>query len=187
MCSPVLKSEDVVSLQRMPHANSCRAMGPSMHPQAPHSLPVFIPPPDGTDYLLIGTAIFLIAFVFAIGIVYLRLHALPDNIAHKSQKMQFEIVCVLGLLAMFTHVHAFWIAALLLALIDFPDFSTPLRRISGALDRIAADRQRQIAGSGRDGAHPEATTILLPRPAAQPSRGTEQLPSPVERKHEPSH
>lgn len=159
---------------------------PSMHPQAPHSLPAFISPPDGTDYLLMGMAIFLIAFVLAIGLIYLRLHALPDNIAHKSQKVQFEIVCVLGLLAMFTHVHAFWIAGLLLALIDIPDFSTPLRRMSEALDRIAANRQRQIAISGRDGAHPEATAALLPRPPAQPSRTIEQLPSLLHSEKEPS-
>lgn len=114
-------------------------MTPSMHPLAPHSLPIFISSPAGTDYLLIGTAVFLVAFVLAMGILYLRLHALPDQIAHKSKRMQYEIVCVLGLLAMFTHINAFWIAGLLLALIDIPDFSTPLRRISGALDRIVAE------------------------------------------------
>jgi hypothetical protein len=60
------------------------------------------------------------------------------RIASKSDKVQYEIVGVLGLLAMFTHVNAFWVAGLLLALIDIPDFSTPLRRISGAVDKIAA-------------------------------------------------
>jgi hypothetical protein len=115
------------------------ALTPSLHPIAPRALPAFISSPDGTDYLMVAMAIFLVAFVLATGILYLRLHALPDHIAHKSQKVQYEIVCVLGLLAMFTHVHAFWIAGLLIALIDLPDFSTPLRRISGALDRIASD------------------------------------------------
>ena len=42
--------------------------------------------------------------------------------AHKSQKLQFEIVAVLGLISLFTHMHIFWIAGLLLALIDLPDF-----------------------------------------------------------------
>ena len=51
--------------------------------------------------------------------------------------MQFEIVCVLALLAMFTHKHIFWIAGLLLALIDFPDFSGLLRRIAGSTEKIA--------------------------------------------------
>ena len=57
--------------------------------------------------------------------------------AHKSQKLQFEIVAVLGLLALFTHVHLFWIGALLLAMIDLPDFSTPLRSIAGSVEKIA--------------------------------------------------
>ena len=109
----------------------------SMHPLAPPALPFFISSADGTDYLLIAMAIFLVAFVLAIGLLYLRLHALPDHIAHKSQKAQYEIVCVLGLIAMFTHVNAFWVAGLLLAMIDLPDFSTPLRRISGAVDKMA--------------------------------------------------
>ena len=60
-----------------------------------------------------------------VGVLYFRLHALPERFAHK--KVQFEIVCVLALLAMFTHMHIFWIAGLLLALIDFPDFSGLLR------------------------------------------------------------
>jgi hypothetical protein len=113
---------------------------PSMHPLAPHSLPNFISSPGEPDYLMIGVAIFLVAFVFAIGLLYLRLDALPNQIVHKSKKRQYEIVCVLGLLAMVTHIHVFWVAGLLIALIDFPDFSTPLRRISGALEKIAADR-----------------------------------------------
>jgi len=40
-------------------------------------------------------------------------------------------------LALFTHIHLFWIAALLLALIDLPDFGTPLGRIAGSVEKIA--------------------------------------------------
>jgi hypothetical protein len=57
--------------------------------------------------------------------------------AHKSQKLQFEIVAVLGLISLFTHMHIFWIAGLLLALIDLPDFGTPLRGIAGSVEKIA--------------------------------------------------
>jgi hypothetical protein len=46
-------------------------------------------------------------------------------------------VAVLGLLALFTHIHLFWIAALMLALIDLPDFGTPLRSIAGSVEKIA--------------------------------------------------
>jgi len=69
-----------------------------------------------------------------IGIIYLRLHALPDQLAH--QKVQLQIVCVLGLLAMFTHMNIFWVAGLLLALVDFPDF-TSFKRIAGSVEKIA--------------------------------------------------
>jgi hypothetical protein len=65
------------------------------------------------------------------------LHTLPERLAHKSQKLQFEIVAVLGLLALFTHNHLFWVIGLLLAMIDLPDFGTPLRRIAGSVEKIA--------------------------------------------------
>ena len=71
------------------------------------------------------------------GILFLRLHSLPERMAHKSQKMQFEIVAVLGLIALFTHMHIFWVAGLLLALIDVPDFGTSLSRIAGSAEKIA--------------------------------------------------
>ena len=86
---------------------------------------------------MVGMGIFLIFAVLAIGNFYLKLHTLPERMAHKSQKLQFEIVAVLGLLALFTHVHLFWIAGLLLAMIDLPDFGTPLRRIAGSVEKMA--------------------------------------------------
>jgi hypothetical protein len=67
------------------------------------------------------------------------LHALPEQVGHK--KVQFEIVCILALIAMFTHMHIFWIAGLLLAFVDFPDFSTPLNRIAGSTEKIASAPQ----------------------------------------------
>jgi hypothetical protein len=57
--------------------------------------------------------------------------------AHRSKKLQFEVVAVLGLLALFTHMHIFWVIGLLLALIDLPDFTGPMRRIAGSAERIA--------------------------------------------------
>jgi hypothetical protein len=104
---------------------------------APHHLPFFITPPGETDVLMVVMGIFLVAAVFWVGTLYWRLHSLPERMAHKSQKLQFEIVAILGLLALFTHIHLFWVAALLLALIDLPDFSTPLRSIAGSVEKIA--------------------------------------------------
>jgi len=104
-------------------------------PAASRHLPLFITTPGKTDVLMVVMAMILIFFVLMIGILYFRLHALPEQWAHK--KVQFEIVCVLALIAMFTHMHIFWIAGLLLALIDIPDFVTPLKRIAGSTEKLA--------------------------------------------------
>jgi hypothetical protein len=108
-----------------------------LHPLTPHHLPFYFAKPGETDWLMIVTGIFLIVAVLGVGNLYLQLHSLPERMAHKSQKLQFEIVAVLGLLALFTHIHLFWIAALLLALIDLPDFGTPLNSIAGSVEKIA--------------------------------------------------
>src|SRR5215211_1486098 len=109
----------------------------SVHPAGPHHLPAFFTAPGETDILMIGVAVFLVIAVVTVGILFLRLHTLPERIAHKSHKLQFEIVAVLGLLALFTHVHLFWVAGLLLAMIDLPDFGGALGRMAGSLERIA--------------------------------------------------
>lgn len=112
-------------------------MASATHPLAPDHLPFFLPGPEGSDPLLGIMGIFLILAVLSVGLVFLRLHTLPERMAHRSQKLQFEIVAVLGLIALFTHQHIFWVAGLLLALVDMPDFGTPLRRMAGSLETIA--------------------------------------------------
>ena len=109
----------------------------SPHPAATPHLPAFIAGPDGTDILFTVTTLIVVGAVLGVGVLFFRLHTLPERIAHKSQKLQFEIVAILGLLALFTHIHAFWVAGLLLAFIDLPDFGSPLRQMAGSLDRIA--------------------------------------------------
>jgi hypothetical protein len=120
---------------------AAEAPAAGINPAAPHHLPIFITPPGSTDVLLVGVAIFLVIVVLFIGNLFLKLHTLPERLAHKSQKLQFEIVAVLGLLALFTHQHIFWVIGLLLALIDVPDFSTPLRRMAGSLEKMARVRR----------------------------------------------
>jgi hypothetical protein len=112
-------------------------MSASTHPAAPHHIPAFITAPGETDILMVLMGIVLLAAVLGVGILFLRLHTLPERMAHRTEKLQFEIVAVLGLLALFTHQHVFWVAGLLLALVDLPDFGTPLRRIAGSVERIA--------------------------------------------------
>lgn len=112
-------------------------MNEALHPAASQHLPAFITAPGDTDVLMIVMSFILLLAVLGFGILFLRLHTLPERIAHKSHKLQFEIVAVLGLVALFTHMHIFWIVGLLLALIDIPDFSTPLNRIAGSAEKIA--------------------------------------------------
>ena len=112
-------------------------MTDQLHAMTPHHLPFYIVKPGETDVLMIVTGIFLLLALLGVGNIYLRLHSLPERMAHKSQKLQFEIVAVLGLIALFTHIHLFWIAGLLLAMVDLPDFSTPLARIAGSVEKIA--------------------------------------------------
>ena len=107
------------------------------HPTATEHLPAFITAPGDTDVLMVVVAVILVLSVLGFGILFLRLHTLPERIAHKTHKLQFEIVAVLGLIALFTHMHIFWVAGLLLALIDLPDFGTPLNRIAGSAEKMA--------------------------------------------------
>ncbi|MBM6595265.1 hypothetical protein [Microvirga pudoricolor] len=125
-------------------------MTASSNPAAPEHLPVFVTAPGGTDVLMVIVAVFLLVAVLAVGLLFLRLHTLPERIAHRGHKLQFEIVAILGLLALFTHVHLFWVAGLLLALIDIPDFGNPLRRIAGSLEKIAGLPPGEGAGRAPD-------------------------------------
>ena len=148
-------------------------MSAQAHPAAPHHLPAFITAPGETDVLLVVTAVMLIVIVLIFGNLFLKLHTLPERLAHKGHKLQFEIVAVLGLLALFTHIHAFWVAGLLLALIDLPDFGTPLRRMAGSLERIAD-------GAAAD---PTADTIE-PQPSSD--RGAADFRGGVSADHPPA-
>jgi hypothetical protein len=112
-------------------------MTESLHPAASDALPSFIAPPGETDVLMVVMAVILVLAVLMFGIIYFRLHSLPERMAHRSQKIQFEIVAVLGLISLFTHMHIFWIAGLLLALIELPDFGSSLSRIAGSVEKIA--------------------------------------------------
>jgi hypothetical protein len=111
----------------------------SLHPSAPHDLPGFITAPGDTDILMVVIGFVLIGAVLGVGNLYLHLHTLPERMAHKGQKLQFEVVAVLGLLALFTHNHLFWVIGLFLAMVDLPDFGTPLRSIAGSVEKIAGD------------------------------------------------
>lgn len=156
------------------------------HPAAPHDLPAFIAGPGDTDVLMVVIAILLVLAVLAVGLLFLRLHTLPERMAHKSQKIQFEIVAVLGLLALFTHIHAFWVAGLLLALVDLPDIGWPLRRMAGSLERIAGIKPGEGAFDGPDNvpviSAPAGTTADTASAESAPEVPTAVVPSRVPQK-----
>jgi hypothetical protein len=133
-------------------------MTASQHPAAPHHLPGFITAPGETDVLMVVMAVFLVLVVLGVGVLFFRLHTLPERIAHRRHRLQFEIVAVLGLLALFTHMHVFWVAGLLLALIDFPDFSGMLGRIAGSVEKIAGTKPGEGAAAVPD----EALAVVAP-------------------------
>lgn len=120
-------------------------MAQSVHPAAIEHLPIFITHPGQTDYLFIVVVIFLLMAVLAVGNLYFQLHALPERRAHRTSKVQMEIVAVLALISLFTHNHLFWIAGLLLAFIQIPDFSTPLYSIAQSLGKLSG-RKAETTG-----------------------------------------
>jgi hypothetical protein len=135
------------------------------NPAAPAHLPIFITSPGQTDVLMVITGLLLLAAVIGFGVFFFWVHSLPERIAHRSHKLQFEIVAVLGLLALFTHIHIFWVIALLLAIIDIPDFAGWLARIAVSTEKIA-------------GVEPQELSQELPQPAPP-------APDRADRKAEP--
>ena len=162
-------------------------MSASLHPAAPHHLPPFVTAPGESDVLMVVMAVFLVVAVLAVGLLFLRLHTLPERIAHKSHKLQFEIVAVLGLLALFTHQHIFWVAGLLLALIDLPEFGRPLGRIADSLETIAGGRPQEGTGEMPDGmtkAPDVSVADIAPHDVDEGPDGTQALSrKPKERIH----
>ena len=141
-------------------------MPEDLHTTATHHLPAFITAPGETDVLMVVMAIILGLSVFGFGILFLRLHTLPERVAHKGHKIQFEIVAILGLLALFTHMHIFWVAGLLLAFIDLPDFGSFLGRIAGSVERMAGLKP----GSGADDVPESRPATPSPAVEAAPDR-----------------
>lgn len=126
--------------------------------------------------MMIMLAVLIIGVVL-LGTFYLHLHSLPERLAHKHGRMQFELVAVLGLLALFTHNNLFWVAALLLAFVQLPDFMTPLGSIANSLSRMAnpadarPDSEPEPPREAREPAAPaEPDTIVAASEPTIPAR-----------------
>lgn len=138
-----------------------------MHPAAPHHLPGYIPGPDGSDPLFTIIVVAMLIIFLAAGVIYFKLHSLPEQMGEKANSTQLQLISILAILALFTHNNAFWVLALLLAAIRIPDYLTPIETIAKALAKIAANNEESnktetasvSAGVPEEGAPPVATVV----------------------------
>ena len=88
-----------------------------------------------------------------------------SRIDPKSQLLKIltglALLAVLALLALFTHNTNFWFAALILAMIRFPDYASPLEAIATSVKKLAAGQPAEP--------EPEPPAVVEPiSPAPQP-------------------
>ncbi len=146
---------------------------PSLNPAAPHYLPSFVTGPGQSDWLMTVMLIFLLVTVVSVGLIYLKLHALPEHMAHRANKVQLQFVAVLALLALFTHNAVFWIAALLLALVELPNFSTPMNSIALSLEKLSGRDRLARTEPGDDLLSDDVAAERPGPPAAAPTTAGE--------------
>lgn len=140
-----------------------RAEGPPLPPRNPLATghaPWFITAPGTSDTLLNLMAVVLIATILFFGVFFFWLHALPERLVHKSSKLHIDLVAVLALLSLFTHIHAFWVAALLLAFVKVPEISRThlgrvLERMTVSLEQIADRPDSSVPRNEKQGPKPE--------------------------------
>jgi hypothetical protein len=113
------------------------AAGVLQNPIATDHVPFFITPPGGSDVLFHIVTWFVVACIIGIGVLFFTIHTLPERMAHRTKKVQLDIVAILCLISLFTNEHIYWIAAMILAFIELPDFLTPIQRIASAAEDIA--------------------------------------------------
>lgn len=104
-----------------------------LHPMATGHIPRYVVAADGSDYLFSAMVVFFVVVVLLVGVGYLTLHSVPEKMAHENNHPQFQLVGILALLALFTHNGIFWVAAILVAGFQFPDFAAPLKNIADAI------------------------------------------------------
>ena len=137
-------------------------MTASPNPIATTHVPFFITAPGQTDVLFNVTLVFVVACIILTGVVFLTIHSLPERMAHKSKKILLDLIALLCLLALLTHEHLFWFAAIVLAFIDIPDFLTPVNRIASSVATMArqeaGEKPADVSASGS----PEVTKVDEP-------------------------
>jgi hypothetical protein len=125
------------------------------NPNASPYLPMFVAGPGETDVFMIVVVLILITVVMLVGVLYFSLHALPERMAHGADRMKLQFIGILTLIAMFTHNNYFWIAALLIAAIELPDFLSPIKSLARS---VKAQTILLKARAASDPASPPANT-----------------------------
>jgi len=138
-----------------------------IHPIAPHHLPGFLPGPDGSDPLFTAVVIVLLIVVMVAGVIYFKLHSIPEQMGEKANSTQLQLISILAILALFTHNNAFWILALLIAAIRIPDYLTPLQTIASSLKKLASDGK---ATEPKEPSPEPDSGNIEDTPAAQPEK-----------------
>lgn len=98
-----------------------------------------------SDPLMVIMAIVVVAIILFIGVFYFKIHAIPEHIAKGKNHTQIQLIAILTVLALFTHNNIFWVAALIIAVVELPDFLTPLKSIAKSLETLA--KNKSIEGS----------------------------------------
>ncbi len=96
-----------------------------------------------SDPLMMVMAVILVVIILIAGVFYFKLHAVPEHIAHGKNHTQIQLITILTILALFTHNNIFWVAALVLAVVELPDFLTPLKSIAKSLATIAQNKEQK--------------------------------------------
>ena len=110
-----------------------------------------------SDPLMIAMTILVILIVLFAGVFYFKLHAIPEHIAHGKNHTQIQLITILTILALFTHNNIFWVAALVLAVVELPDFLAPLKSIAKSLSILAQNKEVKMT-NGEEPINEKPTT-----------------------------
>ena len=142
----------------------------SPNPIATTHMPFFITAPGETDVLFNITLWIVVACIILTGVIFFTIHSLPERMAHKSKKILLDLIALLCLLALLTHEHLFWFAAIVLAFIDIPDFLTPVNRIANSMETMARQEADEKPADVSTSAPPEAAAADEPHVKKQGAR-----------------
>ena len=114
-----------------------------------------------SDPLMVIMTVILVVIILIAGVLYFKLHAIPEHIAHGKNHSQIQLIAILTILALFTHNNIFWVAALVLAVVELPAFLAPLKSIAKSLETIAQSKQQEKQPS------PQANSLQESQPTPQ--------------------